>query len=132
MNQSFRRRIVHLGITPDQFTALRWLIECDEGITQKRLTDLMASDPNTVASLLKRMTAAGLVDRKPHAADRRANRLRITAKGKRKYTRARDVALALQTQVLQALPARERDRFLKQLEAVATACSDALVADADA
>src|SRR6266436_8729823 len=51
LNQAFRRRITHLGITPDQFTVMRTLLE-GEGISQRRLTELMSSDPNTVASLL--------------------------------------------------------------------------------
>ena len=56
LNQAFRRRIAHTGVTPDQFTALRTLLEGDpEGLTQRELTALMSSDPNTVASLLERM-----------------------------------------------------------------------------
>ena len=60
LNQAFRRRIAHLEITPDQFTVLRTLLEHD-GITQRELTHLISSDPNTVASLLERMEAAGLI-----------------------------------------------------------------------
>src|SRR4029453_16663615 len=56
LNQAFRRRIAHLGITPDQFTVMRILLENDEsGITQRELTQFMSSDPNTVASLVERM-----------------------------------------------------------------------------
>src|SRR6266542_1438971 len=68
LNQAFRRRIAHLGVTPDQFTVMRTLLE-NEGITQRRLTELMSSDPNTVASLLERMEKAGLVDRLAHEKD---------------------------------------------------------------
>src|SRR5256885_15945820 len=84
LNQAFRRRIAHLGVTPDQFTVMRTLLE-NEGITQRRLTELMSSDPNTVASLLERMEKAGLVDRLAHEKDRRALWLRLKPKGKRKY-----------------------------------------------
>src|SRR5437867_3054341 len=65
LNQAFRRRIAHLGITPDQFTVMRTLLE-NEGITQRELTHLMTSDPNTVASLLNRMEKLGLVERQTH------------------------------------------------------------------
>src|SRR5437870_13814992 len=71
LNQAFRRRIAHLGVTPDQFTVMRTLLE-NEGITQRELTQLMTSDPNTVASLLERMEKAGLVERPTHEEDRRA------------------------------------------------------------
>src|SRR6186713_3602891 len=72
LNQAFRRRLAHLGLTPDQFTVLRTLIE-QEGITQSQLTATMTSDPNTVASLLNRMEHADLIRRETHERDRRAN-----------------------------------------------------------
>src|SRR2546425_6991868 len=80
MNQAFRRRIAHLGVTPDQFTVMRTLLE-NEGATQRELTELMSSDPNTVAALLERMEQAGLVERQAHEKDRRANRLRLRRSG---------------------------------------------------
>ena len=58
LNQAFRRRIAHLGLTPDQFTVMRTLLE-NEGVTQRELTQIMSSDPNTVASLLERGAACG-------------------------------------------------------------------------
>src|SRR5437016_9070862 len=76
MNQAFRRRIAHLGVTPDQFTVMRTLLE-NEGVTQRELTELISSDPNTVAALLERMEQAGLIERQAHERDRRANRLRL-------------------------------------------------------
>src|SRR4029077_958430 len=84
LNQAFRRRIAHLGVTPDQFTVMRTLLE-HEGITQRELTKLMSSDPNTVASLLARMEQAGLLQRQAHEKDRRARRLRLKPAGRRKY-----------------------------------------------
>src|SRR6058998_2926414 len=67
LNQAFRRRIAHLGITPDQFTVMRTLLEGDaQGMTQRQVTETMSSDPNTVASILQRMETAGLVLSAPH------------------------------------------------------------------
>src|SRR5256886_5492199 len=103
LNQAFRRRIAHLEITPDQFTVMRTLLE-NEGITQSELTELMSSDPNTVASLLERMARAGLVERRAHEKDRRANCLRLKARGKRKYEAARAAALTMQVEILESLP----------------------------
>ena len=121
MNQAFRRRIAHLGVTPDQFTAMRTLLE-HQGITQRRLTELMSSDPNTVAALLERMERAGLVERRAHQQDRRANRLRLKRSGILKYEAAREVAVELQTEILEAIPARMREPFLENLGKVADAC----------
>src|SRR5213076_2085569 len=74
LNQAFRRRIAHLGVTPDQFTVMRTLLEADaRGLSQRELTHLISSDPNTIASLLERMEAAGLIERKRNEKDRRAH-----------------------------------------------------------
>jgi DNA-binding MarR family transcriptional regulator len=123
LNQAFRRRIAHLGITPDQFTVLRTLLEGDpQGLTQRELTRVMSSDPNTVASLLERMEKAELLERQPHERDRRAHRIKLLATGRKKYEAARVVAIALQTEVLSVLPSSARDEFLEHLTLVADAC----------
>lgn len=121
LNQAFRRRTSHLEITPDQFTVMRTLLEND-GITQRELTQFMSSDPNTIASLLERMETAGLVVRKSHEKDRRANRLHLEPTGKRKYEEAREIALALQKEVLSVVPENHRESFLDHLGLVADAC----------
>ena len=78
LNQAFRRRIIHTGLTPDQFTALRNLQEAGRtGLIQSELTERMSSDPNTIASLVDRMKKAGMIDRAPDEGDRRAYRLRL-------------------------------------------------------
>ena len=126
LNQAFRRRIAGTGATPDQFTALRCLTEADaKGITQGELTKLMSSDPNTIASLVERMEAAGWIERLPHEKDRRAYRIRVKPDGKRLYKQLRELAISLQASVLTVVPEREREAFLTQLAAVADACREA-------
>ncbi len=123
LNQAFRRRIAHTEATPDQFTVLRTLLEGDSrGLTQSQLTQLMTSDPNTVASLLERMEKAGWVKRIPHESDGRAYRIRISARGEKKFLELREIALELQAEVLSGLPEVEREKFLEQLAKVADAC----------
>jgi len=124
LNQAFRQRIAHLGITPDQFSILRWLSEGDpQGLTQRRLTDLMASDPNTITSTLARMEKAGLVARVPHERDRRANRVKLQTAGRRTFEKGRKAAMDLQERILMALPASRRPKFLEELEAIADSCA---------
>jgi len=126
LNQSFRRRIRHTGATPDQFTALRSLLEGDpKGMSQGELTKAMSSDPNTIASLIQRMEDSGWIDRKPHESDRRAYRIRLRPAGKRKFEELREIAIALQSEILSVLPEDGREEFLTQLATVADACRDA-------
>lgn len=126
LNQAFRRRIAHLGITPDQFTVMRTLLEGDPlGLTQRELAQHMTSDPNTVASLLQRMEEAGLVKRKAHEKDKRAHRITLPESGLAKYEAARDLAIDLQSEVLAMVPAARREQFLEELALVADACKSA-------
>ena len=123
LNQTFRRRIAHTGATPDQYTALRTLYEhSGRGLTQSQLTELIASDPNTVAALVERMEQAGWVAREPHERDRRANRIRLLPSGERKFRQLRKIALALQQEILGDWPESRREEFLANLAYVADRC----------
>ena len=124
LNQAFRRQLAPLGVTPDQFTVMRTLLE-NADITQRQLAHLMTSDPNTVASLVERMERQGLVARRTREKDRRANLLRLKPLGKQKYEAARQVAVRLQMEILAALPEPSREPFLEQLDAVANASRNA-------
>lgn len=91
-------------------------------MTQRELTDLMASDPNTITSTLARMERAGLISRAPHEKDRRAHRVRLRAKGLRTLGQGGKIALSLQRRILTALPEIRRARFLEELATIAEAC----------
>jgi DNA-binding MarR family transcriptional regulator len=124
LNQAFRQRIAHLSITPDQYSLLRWLSEGDpQGLTQRALTDLMASDPNTITSTLSRMESAGLISRRRHETDKRAHRVQILPPGLEAFTKAREIAVELQQQISTTLSPARRDRFFEDLEAIADACA---------
>lgn len=126
LNQAFRRRLSGLGLTPNQFTLLRWLDEAGpEGLTQKCVVCAMSSDANTVAALVERMVADRLITRRVDPEDRRARRLRLAAKGKRLYAEARPIALALQEEALADIPPAQREAFLTNLERLARACQQA-------
>ena len=121
LNQTFRRRIAGTGVTPDQFTILRWLGEHPEGMTQRALADLMASDPNTITAILTRMQKAGLIERRPHADDARCNLIVLKDKGRTLHAKLQPLASDLQEQLLAAVPVAKQAEFLKQLESVCTA-----------
>jgi DNA-binding MarR family transcriptional regulator len=82
----------------------------------------MASDPNTITSILHRMEKAGLISRHAHESDRRARRVRMEAKGRAVFMTALGLAKILQVQILEALPVSRRETFLRDLERVADAC----------
>jgi DNA-binding MarR family transcriptional regulator len=126
LNQTFRRRLAHTGVTPGQFTVLRTLMEHEpQGLTQSGLNRLIASDPNTVAALVERMEGVGWITRVRQEQDRRANRLRLLPAGRKTYARVRQIAIALQTEVLGGWTERKREEFLADLAGVAERCRKA-------
>lgn len=123
LNQTFRRRLAPIGITPDQYTALRTLFEHEPGgLTQSDLSRLIASDPNTIASLVERMERNGWIDRAPHETDRRAWRLRLLSAGFKQFRRARKIAQNLQSEVLADWSESRREKFLVDLAWVSERC----------
>lgn len=64
------------GMTRAQWAILIWL-ERQPGITQKELSELLEVEPITVARLIDRLEARGMVERRPDPRDRRIWRLHL-------------------------------------------------------
>jgi DNA-binding MarR family transcriptional regulator len=123
LNQAFRRRILHLRVTPDQFTVLRTLVEAGAGgLTQREIAETISSDPNTIASLLERMEKNELIERAEDKADRRARRIRLAPHGRKTYKTVRAIAIDLQSEIMQAIPEADRETLLAHLATLADAC----------
>ena len=123
LNQSFRARLKPHGLTPDQFTVLRWLYEKkDECVRQSDLAQLMSSDNNTITSIITRMEKSQWVKRKPHIKDNRANQLMIMDAGEVLYFKGQAEAYALEEEVMGTLTDAERLMYLELMEKVAGAC----------
>jgi DNA-binding MarR family transcriptional regulator len=72
---------------------------------------------NTVSTLVRQLTGAGLLVRTADASDRRIARLALTDEVQRAVGAFRDRRVALLSQAMEELPAHERDRLA---DAVAT------------
>jgi DNA-binding MarR family transcriptional regulator len=64
------------GMTRAQWGILIWL-EREPGISQKELAELLEVEPITVARLIDRLEARGMVERRPDPRDRRIWRLHL-------------------------------------------------------
>jgi MarR family transcriptional regulator, organic hydroperoxide resistance regulator len=69
-----------LGLTPSVLKSLMWL-DPDEPQPMRALAERWGSDASTVTWLVDRMEEQGLVERRPHAADRRVRVVALTARG---------------------------------------------------
>jgi MarR family transcriptional regulator, transcriptional regulator for hemolysin len=73
------QRARELGTTRAQWAVLSRLQRC-EGVKQGELADALDLAPITLGRLIDKLTAAGLVERRDDATDRRAHRLYLTDK----------------------------------------------------
>jgi MarR family transcriptional regulator for hemolysin len=67
----------HFGMTRAQWAVLARL-QRSEGLKQSELADMLDLQPITLTRLLDRLSANGLIERRPDPDDRRANRLFLT------------------------------------------------------
>ena len=72
-------RARELNMTRAQWAVLARLQRC-EGVKQSELAEALDLAPITLGRLVDKLTAAGLVERRDDAADRRAHRLYLTDK----------------------------------------------------
>jgi DNA-binding MarR family transcriptional regulator len=103
-----------VGLTPALFGLLN-LLGGLQGANQQELGSAMGVDPSTMVSLIDELEAAGLAQRRPHPADRRARAVVLTPKGRRLRERARQMASQVEDEVLGGLTAAERRELLRLL-----------------
>lgn len=116
LNTAFQKRLLPFGITPDQYTALRWIYErCGEETNQVTLAALMFTDANNISGLLSRMVKSGLIKRMVSSSDHRMKYLKITPAGLKKFNATRPVALSLEEEVLAGLNTADEETFLHLL-----------------
>src|SRR5262245_57848347 len=78
-----RRVTEELGLTASQVVALR---ELSEPITARELAARMSCEASNATFVLDRLEQQGLVERRPHPADRRAKQIVLTPAGRRSRT----------------------------------------------
>lgn len=82
------RRRVPPELTLPQFDVLAQLHRLPEGMTPGALTRELLVTAGNVTGIVARLESLGLVERHPVPQDRRAVRLRLTARGRRLMARA--------------------------------------------
>ncbi len=80
VQQDAKRRLAPHGVTPAQYAVLRVLWERD-GQSAADVGARLVLDSATMTGLVDRLSQAGLVERRPHAVDRRVNLVCLTSAG---------------------------------------------------
>jgi DNA-binding MarR family transcriptional regulator len=107
-------------ITQRQFTVLAAAGAAD-GRTQNDLVRATGIDRSTLADLVARMLAKGLLERERSATDARANTVRLSPAGRAALAAGVTPAAAADARLLGLLSPKKRETFLKTLAALAAA-----------
>ena len=112
------------GLTQRQFAVLE-AASLKAGLTQTELVRLTGIDRSTLADLVTRMTAKGLLERERSTLDARAKAVRLSDAGLARLEAARPRVEAADRRIMGLLPKGHRDGFLKHLAELAAAADDA-------
>lgn len=114
LRRNFNRRVQELGLTQAQWQALAHIAR-NQGMKQSELAEILEVQPISVARLIDRMEAAGWVERRPDASDRRAINLHLTDKCDPILNKMKKYATEVRTRALVGIPAKEQQLLMEKL-----------------
>lgn len=126
-DELFAVSIGETGLTPRQFAVMKAIATSDEP-SQTTLVDRTGIDRSTMADIVRRLTSRGLVQRRRTRRDARRYAVRLTDKGEGALRQAEPAARTTDERILSALPATQRDAFLRSLSRIVTAVEPESVA----
>lgn len=112
--RSLQQRAAGLGFSPGQFPILLELWAQD-GLTQKQLLDRVDIEQATMANTLSRMQRDGLIERRAHPSDRRAQLVFLTEKAKLMETEAIAAAIAADDALFKGFRRFEKELLLEYI-----------------
>ncbi|PST23080.1 MarR family transcriptional regulator [Rhizobium sp. JAB6] len=115
--RALQQRAAKLGFSPGQFPILLELWS-EDGLTQKQLLERIDIEQATMANTLSRMERDGLVERRPHPSDKRAQLIFLTNKATAMQAEAIEAAMAADTDLLKNFRQFERELLLEYIRRV--------------
>ncbi len=113
----FAREIPESELTPRQYAVLAVLAD-NENVSQTDLVNATGIDRSTLAEIVKRLTARGLLSRRRSRLDARAYAVRLTPEGHQVLAAARPKVAKIEERLLQALAPERRTALVDDLAAL--------------
>lgn len=108
------------GVTPVQYASLH-TVALSPGIDQRTLARTIGFDTSTIAGVIDRLEARGLMQRSASPDDRRVRLLTLTDEGHALLAAIVPDMLRAQERILDPLPRSERREFMRMLRSLVTA-----------
>jgi DNA-binding MarR family transcriptional regulator len=116
LQHAMDRALRMVDITPTQFYALAHIAQAP-GLSSAELARGLLTTPQAVATLIKRLDAAGLIDRNQPGRGL-SGAVRLTAAGRRTLDGAVTVAVAAEAAALSTIPAADRDHLRSTMQSL--------------
>lgn len=107
-----------LGLEPRHYALLRAVRE-EDGQSQQALAERLHIPASTMVSLVDHLEKRALLERRPHATDRRTRLLHLTGQGTKVLGEATALSARWEATICAGLSAAERDQLLALLQRVA-------------
>ena len=105
------------GVTRQQ-TAVLIALDRTPGATQQGLSDASGFDRNTLAEILRRLTAKDLIVRRRSDRDSRAYEISLTDAGRKLLKELLPRSVEVQRRIVEPLPPELRDAFIKSMRII--------------
>ncbi|HEV2675254.1 MAG TPA: MarR family transcriptional regulator [Aliidongia sp.] len=113
----FAQTMAGYELTPGQFGTLA-LIAANPGLSQTALGTALGIDRSSVVPLIDKLERRRLVERAPHARDRRSHALRLTDEGAALFETARAAVARHEAHIFASLAPAERETLARLLDRV--------------
>lgn len=113
-SRSLQAKAAKLGFSPGQFPILLELWD-EEGLTQAQLLERVDVEQATMANTLSRMQRDGLIERRPHPKDKRAQLIYLTDKARAMREEAISVASEADDALFEGFRRFERELMLEYI-----------------
>src|SRR5438445_1290518 len=118
VSRRFHEMLGPLELEPGEFALLR-AVAANEGESQNALAERLHISPSWMVAIVDQLERRDLLERKPHARDRRVRNLHLTAVGKKLLRRAETHAQRFDREVSAPLDETELQQLLALLDRVA-------------
>jgi MarR family transcriptional regulator, transcriptional regulator for hemolysin len=106
-------RLEDVGVFPRGHCVIQTAMQSE--MTQTEIAQVVGLDKTTMVVTVDELEKAGFAERIPSASDRRARLIRITPAGVAKAAEAERIVAELQDEILETLPAAEREALMHGL-----------------
>lgn len=119
LRRRFAEKAGHLELTRAQWQVLANVAR-SQGIHQRALADILDVEPITLARIVDKLEANGLVERRQDPADRRVRLLHLTDKAFPLLAEMREIGAAVRDEAMAGIAQADRERLIELLEKVRT------------